>query len=86
MPVLTQEQRYAKERDEKKKIKQKLNKNQARNVIWTLFDEECEKMGIFKSPLQSVMLVLLAIALVVILAFLVSNMANRADEVNSSEP
>ena len=80
VPVLTAEQRYAKERDEKKKIKQKLNKNSKTNVIWTLFDEECEKMGIFKSPVQSVLLVLVALALVSILVFLAWDITNRADE------
>jgi hypothetical protein len=80
VPVLTAEQRYAKERDEKKKIKQKLNKNSKTNVIWTLFDEECEKMGIFKSPVQSVLLVLVALALVGILVFLAWDITNRTDD------
>ena len=80
VPVLTQEQRYAKERDEKKKIKQKLNKNSKTNVIWTLFDEECEKMGISKSPIQSLVLALLAIAMVAILGLLLYNMTTRTEE------
>jgi len=80
VPVLTQEQRYAKERDEKKKIKQKLNKNSKTNVIWTLFDEECEKMGISKSPVQSLVLALLAIAMVAILGLLLYNMTTRTEE------
>ena len=68
------------ERKQRKNIKAKLNANTRKSVISTLFQEECDKMGIFKTRGQSLILMLICLAFVATVVFLLYNIMHRGDE------